>query len=57
MQFSYGYAQQNINNRKNAADLLAILMAMRISQYRAEHIAQYGRSRELRLNVKHHDWS
>ena len=34
--FSYGYAQQIINNRKNAADLLAILMAMRI---------RHGRSR------------
>jgi hypothetical protein len=39
MQFSYGYAQQNINNRKNAADLLAMSMAMRIRRSGAEHIA------------------
>ena len=43
--FSYGYARQIINNRKNAADLLAISMAMRIRWYVAERIAQYGRSR------------
>jgi hypothetical protein len=30
MLFSYGYAQQIINNRKNAADSLAISMTMRI---------------------------
>ena len=45
MLFSYGYARQIINNRKNAADLLAISMAMRIRRYGAERIAQYGRSR------------
>jgi len=45
MLFSHGYARQIINNRKNAADLLAILMAMRIRRYGAEHIAQYDRSR------------
>ncbi len=45
MLFSYGYAQQIINNRKNAADSLAISMTMRIWRYGAERIAQYGRSR------------
>ena len=45
MLFSYGYARQIINNRKNAAASLAILMAMRIRRYGAEFIAQYGRSR------------
>ena len=45
MLFSYGYAQQIINNRKNAAALLAILMVMRIRRYGAVRIAQYGRSR------------
>jgi len=40
-----GYARQIINNRKNAADSLAISMAMRIRRYGAERIAQYGRSR------------
>ena len=30
---------------KNAPPLLAILMAMRIRRYSAEHIGQYGRSR------------
>ena len=45
MLFSDGYAWQIINNRKNAAALLAILMAMRIRRYGAEHIAQWGRSR------------
>ena len=30
---------------KNAADLLAISMAMRIKQYSAKRIAQYGRSK------------
>jgi hypothetical protein len=44
MLFSYGYAWHKINNRKNAADLLAILMAMRIRRYSAERIAQYCRS-------------
>jgi hypothetical protein len=44
MLFSYGYARQIINNRKNAADSLAILMAMRIRWYGAECITQYGRS-------------
>jgi hypothetical protein len=34
-----------VNDRKNAADLLAILMAMRIRWYGAERIARYGRSR------------
>ncbi len=43
--FSYGYARQIINSRKNAADLLAISMAMRIRWYVAERIAQYGRFR------------
>ena len=45
MLFSYGYARQIIDNRKNAADLLAILMATRIRRYDAEGIAQYGRFR------------
>ncbi len=45
MLFSYGYARQIINNRKNAADSLAILMTMRIWWYGAERISQYGRSR------------
>ena len=45
MLFSHGYARQIINNRKNAADLLAISMVMRIRRYGAERIAQYGRSR------------
>jgi len=40
MLFIYGYAQQIINNRKNAAASLAILMAMRIRRYDAERIAQ-----------------
>ena len=43
--FSYGYAGQIINNRKNAAALLVISMAIRIRRYGAERIAQYGRSR------------
>jgi len=43
--FSYGYARQIINNRKNAANSLAISMVMRIRRYGAERIAQYGRSR------------
>ena len=45
MLFSYGYARQIINNRKNAADSLAISMAMRIRRYNAERIAQYSRSK------------
>ncbi len=45
MLFSYGYAQQIMNNRKNAANSLAISMAMRIRRYGAERITQYGRSR------------
>jgi hypothetical protein len=45
MLFSYSYARQKINNRKNAADLLAISMTMRIRQYSAKRIAQNGRSR------------
>ncbi len=46
MLFSYGcYARQIINNRKNAADSLAISMAMRIRRYGAEQISQYGRTR------------
>ena len=45
MLFSYGYARQIINNRKNAADSLAISMTMRIRRYGAERIFQYGRSR------------
>ena len=40
MLFSYGYAQQIINNRKNAAASLAISMAMRIRWHSAERIAQ-----------------
>jgi hypothetical protein len=47
MLFSYGYAGQIINNRKKAADLLAISMAMRIRRYGAEPIAQYIRSRAI----------
>ena len=45
MLYSYGYAQQIITNRKNAAYLLAILMVMRIRRYSAERISQYVRSR------------
>jgi len=44
MLYSHGYARQIINNRKNAADSLAIPMAMWIRRYGAECIAQYGRS-------------
>jgi hypothetical protein len=40
MLFSYGYARQIINNRKNAAALLYISMAMRIRRYGAKRIAQ-----------------
>jgi hypothetical protein len=49
MLFSHGYARQIINNRKNAADSLAISMAMRIRRYGAERIPQYGRSRASQL--------
>ena len=45
MLFIYSYARQKINNRKNAADSLAISMTMRIRQYGAKRIAQNGRSR------------
>jgi hypothetical protein len=45
MLFSYSYARQKINNRKKAADLLAISMTMRIRQYGAKHIVQNCRSR------------
>ena len=45
MLFSYGYARKIINNRKNAAALLAISMAMWIRRYGSERIAQCGRSR------------
>jgi hypothetical protein len=45
MLFSYGYAQQIMNNRKNAANSLAISMAMRIRRYGAKCITQYSRSR------------
>jgi hypothetical protein len=45
MLFSYSYARQKINNRKNAADSLAIPMTMQIRQYGAKRIAQNGRSR------------
>ena len=45
MLFSYGYARQLINTRKNAAALLAISMAMRIRRYGAKRIAQYCWSR------------
>ena len=45
MLFRYGYLRQIINNRKNAADSLAILIAMQIRRYSAERITQYGRSR------------
>jgi hypothetical protein len=40
MLFSYGYARQIINNRKTAAALPAISMAMRIRWYCAVRIAQ-----------------
>jgi hypothetical protein len=46
MLFSYSYARQKINNRKNAADSLAIPMTMQIRQYGAKRIAQNGRSRD-----------
>ena len=40
---------------KNAADSLAISMAMRIRRYSAKHIAQYGRSRAtLDATGRHH---
>jgi hypothetical protein len=55
MLFSYCYARQIINNRKLAADLLAILVAMRIRWYGAEHIAQYGRSRDTLDATERHD--
>ena len=42
MLFSHSCARQIINNRKNAADLLAISMAMRIRRYSVKRIAQYG---------------
>jgi hypothetical protein len=45
MLFRYGYLRQIINNRKNAADSLAISIAMQIRRYSAERITQYGRSR------------
>jgi len=45
MLFSHGYAWQIINNRENAADSLAISMAMQIRRYGAERIDPYGRSR------------
>jgi len=45
MLFSYRYARQIINNRKNAANSLAISMAVRIRRYGAKRIAQYSRSR------------
>jgi len=55
MLFSYGYARQIINNRKNAAALLAISMTTRISRYGAECIAQWGRSRAtLDATGRHH---
>ena len=55
MLFSYGYAQQIINNRKNATASLAILMAMRIRRYGAERIAQLGRSRAtIDATGRHH---
>ncbi len=38
--FSYDYARQIINNRKNAAASLAISMAMQIRGYGAKRIAQ-----------------
>ena len=43
--FSYGYVRHKIDDRKNGPASRAILMAMRIRQYGAERIAQYGRSR------------
>ncbi len=42
MLFSYGYAWQIINNRKNAPTSMAISMVMRIRWYGAEPIAQYS---------------
>jgi len=55
MLFSCGYAQQIINNRKNAVDLLAISMAMRIRRYGTERIAHCGRSRAtLDATGRHH---
>ena len=45
MLFSNGYARYKINDRKNGPALQAILMAMRIRRYGAQHITQYGRSR------------
>ena len=55
MLFSQCYARQIINNRKNAADSLAILVAMRIRWYGAERIAQYGRSRATLDATERHD--
>ena len=56
MLFSYGYARQIINNRKNAAALLAISMAMRIRRYSAERIAQCSRSRATLDATGHRHW-
>ena len=42
---------------KNAPTLLAISMAMRISWYGAERIAQYGRSRDTLDASGHRHWA
>ncbi len=57
MLFSYVYAGQIINNKTNAADLLAISMAMRIRRYGAERIAQYGRYRATLDATGGHYWA
>ncbi len=44
-------------SEKNAADSLAISMAMRIRRYGAEHIAQYGRSRATLDATGCHHWA
>jgi len=57
MLFTYGYARQIINNRKHAAALLAISMAMRIRRYGAECIAQYSSSRATLDDTKCRHWA
>ena len=51
MLFSYGDSWQMINNRTNAADSLAISMAMRIRRYCAESIAKNDRYYRYRAST------
>jgi len=55
--FSYIYAWHEIDDWKNAPPLLAISMAMRIRQYGAERIAQYGRYRATLDATGRRHWS